>query len=1288
MRKYILNILLNFFIVVIGHSAVVATFTSNVSSGCASLTVNFQDLSTGNPTSWTWSFGNGNTSTLQNASAIYNTPGVYSVTLTVSDGTTTDTEIKTITVHSNPVANFSTVPQVPCSGKSVLFTDNSTLGSAAITTWLWDYGDGNSQTIATNTSTHTYTSGTYPVTLIVTDANGCTGSVIKTTTVVPAPTANFTGSPASSCTAPLTTNFSSTSTINGTATYAWTFGDGGTSTAQNPAHTYVANGSYTVKLVVNQGGCIDSVVKTNFVVVNKIAANFSVPSQTVCVGQSVNFTDASLPLASTAGWQFGDGSTSTSLNPSYAYNAAGVYSVTFVATDASGCSDTIVKPNFITVNANPVASFTATSTQGCSKPHSVNFTDASTGAVAWQWDFGDGGGTSTQQNPVYSYTAEGSFNVSLIVTNANGCTASSSISSLVNISVPVINFSATPLLGCIPLPVTFTSSSTSTAVPITSYAWTFGDGNTQTTAATTATNTYNTQGFFTVKLVVTTATGCKDSLVQNSYVKAGTKPVADFSVTPTTVCFGFPVQFADLTNIADEWQWSFGDGGSSTIKNPLYVYGDTGTFDVRLVALNNGCADTIDYLNLMTVNPPKPNFTYTLSCTNYYNVNFTNTSAAATSVQWDFGDGTFDLTNNNTPTHTYAARGLYTVSITATNTVTGCTFSRTQSFTIAEPIADFTYGPNPAKGCVPLNVTFNSAASQDASTYLWDFGSTAVASSNQASPTASYTAKGLFSPTLTITDVNGCTSVKALSNIINAYGITQANYVASPTSGCAPLGVTFKDLSLADSLIINRIWNFGDGNIDTTSIDSIFHVYPTRGAYTVTLTVQDANGCFLPEIKLSYINATKPYPALVVDTFRCKNDVITFDASTSSVATPATYAWNFGDGSVFSSTLATTTHSYTVDNVYTATLTITDVNGCDSSITHTIRILKPTAGYRDSILSYGCGTMQVQFTDTSKGFVNGWQWNFGNGATSTLKNPSYTYTSPGSYSITLIVTNVGGCTDTIVKNNIVVPGPVGSFSFTPSIGCVPFTVTFNATSNNADYYTWDFGDGTLLSQTNQSTVVHTYSNNISVTPILLIGDPLPNGNPCELPANNLTGSVIAATLFDVQVTPPSPVSITEDQMVQLNTVITGTVVGNLSYAWTSTGNISCTNCSDPIITSNGQGAMYIVTVTDLGSGGCYASDTATVVFVPCESLEVEVPNVFSPNYDGVNDIFNVANICKSYDYLFTVYDRWGVEMFSTNLRKNGWDGRTTAGEPVPDGTYYYTIKAADKNLKGFIQVIR
>ncbi len=251
-----------------------ADFSATPTSGCAPLTVNFTDQSTGDIDSWSWDFGDGGTSSAQNPSYTYNTVGTYTVTLTVTGPGGSDTATKTdyITVSTTPTADFVGSPTSGDAPLTVSFTDQST---GVPTSWSWDFGDGGTST-AQNPSYTYNTAGTYTVTLTATNSCGSdTQTKVDYITVTEppcnAPVAAFTGSPTSG-TAPLSVSFTDQSTNNPTS-WSWDFGDGGTSTAQNPSHTYNNAGTYTVTLTATNDCGSDGETKVDYITVTEPSQN-------------------------------------------------------------------------------------------------------------------------------------------------------------------------------------------------------------------------------------------------------------------------------------------------------------------------------------------------------------------------------------------------------------------------------------------------------------------------------------------------------------------------------------------------------------------------------------------------------------------------------------------------------------------------------------------------------------------------------------------------------------------------------------------------------------------------------------------------------------------------------------------------------------------------------------------------------------------------------------------------------------------------------------------------------
>ncbi|RYF87185.1 MAG: PKD domain-containing protein [Chitinophagaceae bacterium] len=247
---------------VVFAQAPTANFTATPASGCSPLVVNFSDASLNNPTIWFWDFGNGATSTLKNPSTTYFVPGKYTVTLTVTNASGTNTKVQQefVTVYGKPIVLFAGNDSIGCYPFPVNFTDLSipSLGTSN-TSWIWDFGDGAQDTVQNSKNTYLNT-GNYTVSLKVTNDKGCFSTFTKPAYVRinggVKPDFNFT-QPAV-CRTPITISFTNSSTGPGLLSYQWLFGDGTTATQQNPTHTYSTPGLYSVSLVtISSTGCRD-----------------------------------------------------------------------------------------------------------------------------------------------------------------------------------------------------------------------------------------------------------------------------------------------------------------------------------------------------------------------------------------------------------------------------------------------------------------------------------------------------------------------------------------------------------------------------------------------------------------------------------------------------------------------------------------------------------------------------------------------------------------------------------------------------------------------------------------------------------------------------------------------------------------------------------------------------------------------------------------------------------------------------------------------------------------------
>ena len=1046
----------------------VANFSANNTTINQGDAVIFSDLSANNPTSWEWDFGDGNTSAVQNPNHTYATAGVYTVQLIVANSVAADTITKTdfITVNSLvPVAEFSANKTTINQGDAVIFSD---LSANNPTSWLWDFGDGNTSTV--QNPTHTYSSaGVYTVQLIVTNSVGA-DTITKTDFITInslVPVAEFSANK---------TNINqgdavifSDQSVNNPTSWDWDFGDGNTSTVQNPTHTYTTAEVYTIKLIVGNNFGADTITKTNYITVNSLVpvADFSANNTTINQGEAVIFSDLSANNPTSWLWDFGDGNTSTVQNPTHTYSSAGVYTVQLIVTNSVG-ADTITKTDFITINSLvPVAEFSANKTT-INQGDAVIFSDQSANnPTSLEWDFGDGN-TSTIQNPTHTYSSAGVYTVQLIATNSVGAdTITKTDFITVNSLVPVAEFSANKTTINQGDAVIFSDQSTNNP---TSWEWDFGDGNTSTVQ--NPNHTYATAGVYTVQLIVANSVGA-DTITKTDFITVNSLvPVAEFSANKTTINQGSDIIFSDqTTNHQTSWEWDFGDGNSSTVQNPTHIYTTAGVYTVKLIATNSFGADTITKTDYITVNSLVPVAEFSANKTTINqgsDIIFSDqTTNNPTSWEWDFGDGNSSTVQN--PTHIYTAAGVYTVKLIATNSFGADTITKTDFITVSSlvPVAEFSANKT------TINqgdaVIFSDQSVNNPTSWEWDFGDGNT--STIQNPTHTYTTAGVYTVQLIANNNVGVDTITKTDYITVNSLVPVAEFSANKTTINQGDAVIFSDQSTNNPT--SWLWDFGDGS--TSTVQNPTHTYTTAGVYTVQLIV--ANSVAADTItKTNYITVNSLVPVAEFSANKTtinQGDAVIF--SDQSANNPTSWEWDFGDGNT--STVQNPTHIYTTAGVYSVKLIATSNVGADT-ITKTdyitVNSLVPVAEFSANKTTINQGDAVV-FSDQSANNPTSWEWDFGDGSTSTVQNPNHTYATAGVYTVQLIVAN-SVAVDTITKTNYITVNslvPVVEFSANKTTINQGDAVIFSDQStNNPTSWEWDFGDGNTSTVQNPS---HNYS---------------------------------------------------------------------------------------------------------------------------------------------------------------------------------------------------------------------
>ncbi len=352
-------------------------------------------------------------------------------------------------------------------------------------------------------------------------------------------------------------------------------------------------------------------------------------------------------------WDFGDGNKATEENPTHTYTKDGTYTVKLTATNAGGSA---TKTATVTVTLNGASiQITADFTFELDKKGVVKFTNTSTNATRYTWDFGDGN-TSNAKDTTYTYIENKDYKVKLTATNSAGESADTTkIITIIN-ALPIASFKFSKDPQSAGGAINFENTSKNA----TSYAWDFGDGNTSTDE--NPTHTYAKDSTYTVKLTATNSAGESNDKTATITLKGSSiQVVASFTFTEGTK--GGTVIFTNTSENAIGYTWDFGDGNTSIEENPTHTYGENNTYTVKLTVTNAGkSADTTQTVTITNIRLI-PNFTFTKGTEG--TVTFTNTSENANSYAWDFGDGNTSTDEN--PTHTYAKNDTYTVKLTATN---------------------------------------------------------------------------------------------------------------------------------------------------------------------------------------------------------------------------------------------------------------------------------------------------------------------------------------------------------------------------------------------------------------------------------------------------------------------------------------------------------------------------------------------------------------------------------------------------------------------------------------------
>ena len=1285
--------------------------SASVTAGCAELNVEF---TAPQADSYFWVFGDGasSVSTLQNPDHSYIQPGNYTAQLFDVEGGTQVGDDIDIIVYPPIEIDISADMREGCSPLEVNFISSINIHpDIEIQDIVWTFGDGNSA--SGQNTTYTYNdNGIFTVSIkVITDESiKCDEPVIfEDYIVLEGARVRFAINQTATCDVPSDFVFTNTTDTEAGSTFFWDFGDGQTRNTEGPhTITYDEAGLFFPELTVTSpAGCITSTARSINLGAPVITPSFP---DTVCLGIETFLSQTT--IAEEFFWDFTGasidstvfGNTTSDKRPLVLFTEPGLQSFTMTATAEDGCESTETLSIFV---FQPDASYTLGPDVTCTDPILIEYSADVTDYLFYTFnsDLNGGGANVKRSSPtganIYETPDRQDFYVNtldsittrLIVTSEQGCM--DTVEQKFFLQRPEAFFIPDVIKGCIPFEVNFDDKSFS-EFEITQRDWDFGDGNTASFGAadTMISHTYTTTGIHEVELTIRDASGCMDvsRKVQIIAIDKIQVPAVGLPCPPAPVfCVGDSVTVlvnADqvTTNVHIE-----SDGGrfdhcwreqvtTHTFQYPG-EYNLDGTYEFLTIFIDTllGCPYVVE--------GARSEIDYVIDCTKPFEVVMSGiNSINADEYAWYVEDDM--ISTEETLTYTFPERGEYTVYLDTRQDGLGCMHRDSVLINITDIEARLNIAD---QSCASAPTFLDASESQDVhdlcqAGYTWFFENQRPREVNDAI-LSHMLEPGFQEVTLVVEDINGCKDTT--SGFTTAFAL-RSDFIAE-TLICLPTELDFTNLSTGDTTIVGYDWDFG---ASSSMDENPTHIFTAEDydpnllgdSITVTLTIEDAIGCRDTESFL--IETYDIVSRLTLDNGPaiCQGEVINFDAADYTLGGSfLNFEWDFGANG--SSTERDPSVEFTEAGDQLVTLTFTeDATGCQGVLDTVINVsATPIADFvtdQDTV-EFICFPEQISFTNTSIiDTVSVYQWDFGNGAESDIENPVIPF-DKGTFEVELIVTTVQGCRDTTSASYTLV-GPEGSFSVDKETICPGEDITLTLIDAiDVENYTWDFGDGVQVD--NVSPVTHTYDAQSSVsefTPTLILRS---DADGCELIQNiPIEVSSITADFESTSGLCPGELSFESD------------FVNPQSIVWNIDGQIiEGTSNPSVAVSSNEPTINVLLSVTD--AVGCQVERTKVVENPDLDASSIKFPNVFSPNGDQINPVFNIvfddtALLGEVNVVEFQVYNRWGEILYNNENPTIGWDGRYK-GDIVPPDVYAYYIEVAiegcmSRSKKGNVTVIK
>lgn len=1043
-----------------------------------------------------------------------------------------------------------------------------------------------------------------------------------------------------------------------------------------PSYTITNSGdSITVKLVaISKYGCRNDSMEHKFYTVVLPKPSFTVTPDEGCGPLTVSFKNTT-PDADKFQfiWDLGNGKTVKAQEPgtiTYLSNPTYGDTTYTVQLKAFSTCDTITISQQILVKSKPKALFTPSATTGCS-PMKVVFSNTSLGkSNSYIWDFGDGtkvpAATADTISHVFITGVRDTFHVQLIAMNACG---NDTMTYAVVVAPNNIRLdfaiNGTEQSGCTPHTVHFINNTKGA----TSFTWNFGDNTVTHTTKNidTLTHSYLTPGTYTVTLFATN--GCSDTTTTETVTVYPT-PHAAFTANQYTACLGDQIRLTNASTDANSYLWQFGDGAVSTLENPVHAFKAPGVYTVTLSTIRvndpgSTCTDTAR-VQVTVVSSMPGQFDVSDSVSNCapFTVTFTNRNTPSVTAIWDLGDGTTatgDIVN-----HTYTKGGNYIVKLTVT-VPGGCTYITTKTIRVLGPVGTFNY----TGGYVCNNNTlYLQAQANNTDTYVFDFGDGKTLTTTSNTATHTYANGGTYLPSVILKNKSGCQVVLTGIDSVKADKV-HADFTAKQQVYCGTTTVQFSTQSLVFFGHASIQWDLGDGTTASGSI--VIHDYHTSGDYIITQIVTGISGCSDTSIKKVHVQVnSQPKAAIVADASTCVNYQVSLKGDIQSADAIGLLQWTVSNG--MSSTSNPFNATFHQSGDYTVRLVVGTVNGCFDTTQHNIHV-NPSPAVTTTPDATICLGNSTQMKVTGSADVVSYSWNPTKGlncvtCTAPTAAPAITtsYVAQG--------TNSFGCSawDTTV---VTVIQPLHMQVSPNDSICIGQST--NLLASGATAYSWSPAEGLNRTDIQNPTATPTVTTRYRVVGY--------DGFNCFTDTAFVT---VAIGKYPTVNLGPDLTLATGIQQ-QLQSVVTNGPIRN--WLWTPSTNLSCSNCALPVAIVKND-ISYVVKVTT--AYGCSATDTINIKAF-CKDAQTFIPNAFTPDGDGINDILMVRAQGVVMVKSFRVFNRWGEVVFErSSFRPNdqafGWDGKIHGVVGGPD-VYVYTAEVVCENgatftYKGNVSIVK